>query len=62
MCLTIIFQDSYMAEEIKEQMGVKQDILNKIPITTVGKVDPNKMCAICLKIYERGNKVFFLPC
>ena len=51
-----------MAEEIKETMGVKHDVLKNIPIKTVSKNDPNMMCAICLKAYEKGNKVFFLPC
>ncbi len=51
-----------MSEEIKEQRGVKQEHLNRIPIKTVHKVDPDRMCAICLKVYERGNKVFFLGC
>jgi len=54
--------DQYMAEEIKEQLGVKEDVLNKIPIKTVNKADPNRMCAICLRAYEKGNKVFFLGC
>jgi E3 ubiquitin-protein ligase RNF181 len=54
--------DQYMAEEIKESMGVKEDVLMQIPIKTVVKEDPNRMCAICLKVYVKGQKVFFLAC
>jgi hypothetical protein len=54
--------DQYMDEEIKEQFGVREEILKQIPIKTVVKEDPNRMCAICLKAYVKGNKVFFLGC
>ena len=50
-----------MGEEMKLN-GVKEDVLKKIPIKTVTTVDNNKMCSICLIVYARGNKVFFLPC
>ena len=53
--------DDYMGEEEKAN-GVRPDVLTKIPIKTVQKVSPGKVCAICLKAYEVSNKVFFLPC
>ena len=34
--------DEYMAEEIKEQRGVHEEILRAIPIKTVVKEDPNR--------------------
>lgn len=46
--------DQYMAEELKEQNGVKEDVLRAIPIKTVVKEDPSRMCAICLKAYTKG--------
>jgi hypothetical protein len=46
--------DQYMDEEIKETMGVNEDVLRAIPIKTVVKEDPNRMCAICLKVYVKG--------
>lgn len=53
--------DNYIEEDLKLN-GVKNDILKKIPIKTVTKTSTNSMCAICLKAYEKGQKVFFLPC
>lgn len=54
--------DEYMAEELKEQLGVRDEVLQAIPIKTVVKEDPNRQCAICLKAYQKGQKVFFLAC
>lgn len=54
--------DQYMAEDVKEQNGVREDVLKAIPIKTVVKEDPGRVCAICLKAYVKGNKVFFLAC
>ena len=51
-----------MAEELKEQNGVRDEVLRAIPIKTVVKEDPSRVCAICLKAYVKGNKVFFLAC
>ena len=54
--------DQYMDEEEKEQFGVREEVLKQIPIKTVLKEDPNRVCAICIKAYVKGNKVFFLAC
>lgn len=51
-----------MAEEIKEHNGVSTEALSQIPIKTVQKEDSERMCAICLIVYKKGNKVFFLGC
>lgn len=51
-----------MAEELKEHNGVKEDVLKTIPIKTVTKEDPEKVCAICMAMYKKNNKVFFLAC
>lgn len=53
--------DEFMAEEYKAN-GVSREKLKQIPIKTVVQVDANMMCAICIKVYEEGNKVFYLEC
>lgn len=34
--------DEYMAEELKEQLGVRDEVVQAIPIKTVVKEDPNR--------------------
>ena len=50
------------SDYIANYYGVKPEFYRKFPIMEATKVSDNNMCAICIKHYHRGCKVFFLPC
>ena len=48
--------------EIEAQFGVKEKFYEKFPVKEATENSTDKQCSICLKYYQIGCKVFFLPC
>ena len=49
-------------DDITRLYGVRQEFYEKFPIMEAVKDSDTNMCAICIKHYSKGDKVFFLPC
>ena len=47
---------------MKDQYGVKNKYMTQFPIRVATKNSGTKVCAICCLNYNKGDKVFFLPC
>jgi hypothetical protein len=41
---------------------VKESLVQKLDTKTVNKEKEDNVCAICITLYRKGQKVFFLPC
>ena len=55
-------EDREAATNYEEEYGVKAEFYEKFPVKVATKASTDKQCAICIKYYNVGCKVFFLPC
>lgn len=44
-----------MEDEIKEQLGLKDEIMKKLKIKKVVKEDKDQQCSICIMSYTKGQ-------
>ena len=51
-------QQSYFSEEERNN-AVQQSAMERMPEKIVTKVREENSCAICMKTYSKGDKVFF---
>ena len=54
--------EEFYADETRDQYGVKNEVLKKIPTKTVSTEKKENDCAICMVPYKPGEKVYLLGC
>ena len=48
--------------DMGEMSGVQKKFYERFPVKVASYDSIDISCAICLKTYKQGDKVFFLPC